>query len=205
MIFVTYRRVCLAFLKQLWSSIRHALPVVTWRSRAVSDVVPASPAIAHVLPAAPPHESTVTTDALGQVVTHLEYLGYEIQPAREGWNHAQHPYRYDFYFRLFAQGVRLHCNVGIGASIGNSRAAWLEFLNTANERGQIAQFSLFEGETGGYGVRMWAFVSGAYSRPAFATAMDMWQNDLDLVRRKPEFRHGSDTDEGDDVAAVTVN
>jgi hypothetical protein len=170
----------------------------------VSDVVPASPEIAHVLPSRPPHESTGTPDAIGQVVTHLENLGYEIQSGREGWNTRSTRIGTIFIFRVFAQGVRLNCTVGIGASIRNSRAAWLEFLNTANERGQIAQFSLFEGETGGYGLRMCAFVSGAYSRPAFATAMDMWQKDLDLVRRKPEFRQETG-DEGDDVAAVTVN
>ena len=54
-------------------------------------------------------------------------------------------------------------------------------------------------------VRIRAFVSGAYSRPAFAMAMDMWHDDLDLVRRKPEFHRSSDADERADVAAVTVN
>ena len=53
-------------------------------------------------------------------------------------------------------------------------------------------------------VRICAFVSGAYSRPAFAMAMDMWHDDLDLVRRKPEFHQESEAEERADVA-VTVN
>ena len=53
-------------------------------------------------------------------------------------------------------------------------------------------------------VRICAFVSGAYSRPAFAMAMDMWHDDLDLVRRKPEFHQESEAGERADVA-VTVN
>ena len=36
-------------------------------------------------------------------------------------------------------------------------------------------------------------------------AMDMWHDDLDLVRRKPEFVHESGVGEDEDVAAVTVH
>ena len=102
------------------------------------------------------------------------------------------------------RGIRLHCTVGIGASLGNSRAAWLEFLNTANERSHVTQFSLFEDDAGVYRIRMRALFSGAYSRPVFAMAMDMWHDDLAQVRRKPRFVEESDAGEDDDVA-VTVN
>jgi hypothetical protein len=63
---------------------------------------------------------------------------------------------------------------------------------------------LFEDSMGRHVVRITAFLSGAYSRPAFAMAMDMWHDDLDLVRRKPEFDQQSDVEERADVA-VTVN
>jgi hypothetical protein len=135
---------------------------------------------------------------------HLEYLGYEVRLDPAGWSHAQHPYRCNFHFRTFAHGIRLNCTVGIGAAVGNSRIAWLEFLNTANDRGQIAQFSLFEDKIGRHVVRMSAFLSGPYSRPAFAMAIDMWHYDLELLRRKPEFLQESDANGADEVA-VTVN
>jgi hypothetical protein len=202
MIPVKYRHVCVVFLKQVWFSIRHALPVVTPRSRLASNVAlaPQETGPAAAMSPDPP----AAEDALAHIAAHLEYLGYEVRLDPSDWSHAQHPYRYDFHLRTFQQGIRLHCTVGIGAAIGNSRVAWLEFLNAANERGHIAQFSLFEDGVGRHVVRICAFVSGAYSRPAFALAMDMWHNDLDFVRRKPEFRQDSEAEERADVA-VTVN
>ena len=50
MIFVKYLDTCVAFLKQWWSSIRHALPVVTWPSRAGSNMAAAAQT---AVPAAP--------------------------------------------------------------------------------------------------------------------------------------------------------
>ncbi len=52
---------------------------------------------------------------------------------------------------------------------------------------------------------MRARVTGAYSRSVFAMVMDMWHDDLDLVRRKPEFPLESSADEREVTAAVTVN
>ena len=52
---------------------------------------------------------------------------------------------------------------------------------------------------------MRALVSGAYDRRAFAMMMDMWHDDLDLIRRRPAFPLGALAVEQDDAAAVTVN
>jgi hypothetical protein len=145
-------------------------------------------------------------DTFGQAVAHLSYLGYEVGPPDpDGWSYAQHPMRYDFHLRAFAMGIRLHCATGIGAATGNSRAAWLHYLNTANEQSRITQFWLSEDQPGVHRVRMRAFVSGAYSRPVFAMMMDMWHEDLDLIRRKPDFPPAESASEDEDVAAVTVN
>jgi len=204
MIFVKYLHTCLTFLKQAWSSIRHALPVVTWPSRAGSNMAGAAQAAVPAAPSAAP-EAAAAEDTLAQVVAHLEYLGYETGPAApDGWSYAIHPHRYNFHLCKYARGIRMHCTVPIGAALENSRAAWLEFLNTANDRGQIAQFSLFEDRAGVHRVRMFAFVSGAYDRAAFAMVMDMWHDDLDLVRHKPEFLRQDRGAEAGRVA-VTVN
>jgi len=205
MISVKYRQACFAFLKRLWSGILNALPMVTWPSRVRSNVAPAAHETASASTPAAPGE-TVAEDPLAQAIGHLEYLGYETGPAApDGWRYAQHPYRYDFHLRAFPNGIRLHCIVGIGAAIGNTRARWLEFLNSANDRGHIAQFSLIEDKAGICRVRMGAFISGAYTRQVFATVMDMWHDDLDLVRRKPEFLQASSAGEEEVVPAVTVN
>ena len=200
---VTYLDMCLAFLKRVLSSIRHALPVVTWPARVGSNLALApqktGPTAASVSP-----EPTVAEDTVALAAAHLEYLGYTVRLDPEGWSYAQHPYRGDFHLRKFPEGIRLHGIVGIGAAIGNSRIAWLEFLNDANDRGQIAQFSLVEDTMGRHAVRMWTFVSGAYSRLTFSVVMDMWHNDLELVRQKPAFCQESVAGE-DEHVAVTVH
>jgi hypothetical protein len=201
------RLVFVGLLKQLRSCVRNALPVVTWPSRLGPDATPVPQATAPPLapPADPASAAIVPEDALAQAIAHLEYLGYEIGLDPDGWSHARHPYRYDFHLRAFALGIRLHCAVEIGASLGSSRAAWLDFLNDANERGLVTRFSLCEDEAGVYRIRMRALVSGAYNRSVFAMVMDMWHDDLDLVRRKPAFLTEGSAGEGEDAAAVTVN
>jgi hypothetical protein len=138
--------------------------------------------------AAPPAGTRQTEDALPSIAAHLEYLGYELAPPEpDGWCYAQHPARYNFHLRSFPWGIRLHCAVWIDASAAKSRDAWMAYLNTANEKSRLTQFSLFEDESGAYAVKMRAFASGPYSRQVFAMVMDMWHDDLDLIRRKREF------------------
>ncbi len=132
-------------------------------------------------------------------------LGYEVGLEPDGWSYARHPYRYNFSLRTFPSGTNLHCEVDIGASIGNSRAAWIDFLNQANDRGHVTRFSFVEYANGVCRVKMRALVPGAYDRKAFAMVMDMWHDDLDIVRRRPEFPLESSSDEHEDAAAVTVN
>jgi hypothetical protein len=211
---VTYPHVRLASLKKAWSSIRTALPVVCWPSPVKSEAVQAGPEAAGArdtagpqaapVAASAPPEAPSAADALTLAATHLEYLGYEIQLEADGWSFAQHPYRYNFHLRTVTQGIRLHCSVDIGAGRGNTRAAWLEFLNRANEHGHITRFSLSQDNSGRPVVRMSAHVSGVYSRKAFAMALEMWRDDLDVVRRKPAFVVETAVSEHDEVT-VTVN
>ena len=97
MIPVKYRHVCIVFLKQVWSSIRNALPVVTWPSRVGSNVAPAPQDTGPAAAVSP--DPTAAEDTLALIAAHLEYLGYEVRLDPEGWSHAQHPHRYDFHLR----------------------------------------------------------------------------------------------------------
>jgi hypothetical protein len=201
-----YRLACIALLKQLRSGIRGRLAAVTWPSRASPQPTPAQETTqASAPPAMPLQAPAVTEDALAQAVAHLEYLGYEVGLEASGWRYARHPYRYHFHLQAFAHGIRLHCGAGIGASMGNSRAAWLDFLNGANDRSHVVRFSLVEGKDGLYHIRMRALVTGDYSRSVFAMVMDMWHDDVDIVRRRPEFPPEIPAGESKDAAAVTVN
>jgi hypothetical protein len=127
-------------------------------------------------------------DALGQAIAHLVYLGYEVEaPEPDGWRFARHPLRYDFHLRAFPWGIRLFCAAPTGLAVGKGRSEWLEYLNAANQRSRVTHFSLFEDRWGMYSVRMCAVATFPYNRAAFAIVMDMWHDDLDWVRRKPDF------------------
>jgi hypothetical protein len=190
----------------MWSRIRGLWPV-TCLARVTPAVAPElspseqPPALTPDAPLA----ASVTEDALTQACTHLEHLGYEIRHETDGWTFARHSYRYDFHLRPFSQGLSLHCAVGIGASAGSSRDAWLEFLNTTNNRGLMTRFSLIDNGAGAHLVRMRALVFGGYSRAGFAMAMDMWNEDLELVRRRPDFDEESSGGDEEETGAVTVN
>ncbi len=145
-------------------------------------------------------------DSLAQVIAHLEYLGYEVDPPEpDGWSFARHPLRYDFHLRTVPSGIRLHCAVQTDVAEGKSRAEWLDYLNTSNARSRITHFSLFEDRYGMYGVRMSAFASGSYSRRTFAIVMDMWHDDVDRIRRKPDFLPTTSATAGQETPAVTVH
>jgi len=207
MISVDYRLVGRAFMKPWRSGIRFALQVLEWLLRASPQPASAPQEAAKIsaLPVEPTAAATVPEDTLSQAVAHLEYLGYEVGPDTRGWTYARHPYRYNFHLQAFAGGIRLHCVTGIGASLGNSREAWVDFLNAANDRGHVVRFSLVVDKDGVFHVRMRGLITGPYNRSVFAMVMDMWHDDLDLVRLKPEFPVESSADEREDAAAVTVN
>jgi hypothetical protein len=194
-------------IKHMWSRIRSAWPVTMWPARVTPAVALERPPDDQPLASIPdaPPAASVTEDILTQACAHLEHLGYEIRHEPDGWTFAQHQYRYDFHLRTFSQGLSLHCAVGIGASAGSSRDAWLEFLNTTNNCGLMTRFSLIDNGAGAYLVRMRAVVFGGYSRAGFAMAIDMWHEDLELVRRRPDFDEESSDGDEEDTVAVTVN
>ena len=150
---------------------------------------------------AAPFESV---DGFAHAVAHLEFLGYAVSHEPNGWSYAQHPYRYNFHLRAFPEGIRLDMIVAVRASPGNSRGAWLDFLNSANAQSLATRFSLTESGEGTLGVTMRALSGGGYSRRAFALLMDMWHHDVDQLRRQPDFTEPN-TDCGDEVTPVRVN
>ena len=193
-----------AYLLAAISTIRrrfHANPEAPSRQEAMGQPqrVPDAPAVVM------PPDAPAPGDTLAQIAGHLAYLGYEISEGSDGWSFARHTgRRYNFALRVFAQGIRLHCSVTVGALSGNSRLAWLEFLNGVGDRSDVTRFALVE-EDKAFCVRLRAWVSGAYSRAAFATAMDMWHDDQDLLRQKPEAAEPIRTADTDAGASVTVH
>lgn len=144
--------------------------------------------------------------AFAEAVAHLEYLGYKTDSPEDGWTFARHPFRYDFHLQMFPVGIRLYSRAGIGAATDNSREAWLEFLNGANNRSFLTRFSLDGNDAGELWVSMRAMLPAAYDRPTFAVLFDLWQQDLDIVRLKPDFPAETEKEEDEsDAAATSIN
>jgi hypothetical protein len=61
----------------------------------------------------------------------------------------------------------------------------MDFINTAISRGTLARFFLEKNDAGHYDITLHAHVTGAYERRAVAPAMDMWNDDLLLLRDRP--------------------
>jgi hypothetical protein len=136
MISVDYRMVGRALMKPLQSGIGVVLRVLEWLLCTSPQPGAAPPELAQpaASPPAPSAVASATEDDQTRAVAHLEFLGYEVELQPDGWSYARHPYRYDFHLRAFAHGLNLHCMVGIGASIDNSRAGWLPSRRQGQER-----------------------------------------------------------------------
>jgi hypothetical protein len=69
----------------------------------------------------------------------------------------------------------------------------------------VARLSLFENEAGLCLIRMRGLLVGGDIRPVFAMAMDMWHDDLDLIRRRPASPLEGAEDETEETVTVAVN
>jgi hypothetical protein len=200
-----YWLVGIAFIAYLWHWLRD-VRALTARPAPRHEDAPDPDAVASsAAPVAdPPSAPIESVDDFAQVVAHLEFLGYTVSHEDNGWSCAQHPHRYNFHLRAFPEGIRLDTTVGVAASQASMRAAWVNFLNSANAQSHVTRFSCGETRDGMLGVTMRALAGGAYSRPVFALMMDMWHQDVDQMRRQPDFT-GPDIDGDDESMPVTVN
>jgi hypothetical protein len=200
-----YWLVGVAFIAYLWQWLRDAGVLIARpapRREDAPDPDAIAPSAAPV--ADPPSALVESADDFAQVVAHLEFLGYAVSPEDNGWSYAQHPHRYNFHLRAFPEGIRLDTTVGIAASQARTRAAWVDFLNSANAQSHVTRFSFREDRDGSLGVTMRALAGGAYSRRVFALVMDMWHQDVDQVRRQPDFTEPA-IDGEDQSTAATVH
>lgn len=81
----------------------------------------------------------------------------------------------------------MHCEIGIDEFIKKGqRTVLLEAINTLNEEGKVATFSLATDSDGKGVVRCRASFLQAYEKPAFGMFVDNWHSNLD--RLGTEFR-----------------
>jgi hypothetical protein len=137
---------------------------------------------------------------------HVEHFGYQVEAQPDGWCHATHPVRFNFHFRPFDLGVRLHCIIWIGNTVA-SRRAWLQFVNRANDTSTVARFTFGRDDEGTYYVRIRGLLPARYDRRLFGLLLDAWHEDLTQLRSSPREEKVQDEEAPDEEkkGGVTVN
>jgi hypothetical protein len=138
---------------------------------------------------------------------HLEFLGYECELQPDGWLHAAHPTRWNFFLKAVEIGVLFHCTIRIGLLTDARRSASIEFINRTNQHSLLARFTLE------YDVALQSFLVRArmvapleYRRKEFGVWMDIWHKDLERLGDAPWTEVDEEEEEKPETRAEsTVN
>jgi hypothetical protein len=152
-----------------------------------------------------PSPAAASSESVADFATHLEFLGYSLEATPDGWHHASHRVRYNFSLRPTEVGLRMHCAITIGATLPGGRRAWLEFVNTANDRALVSRFALVVDDDSLHTLRVRNLFTGPYERLAFGTTLDMWHEDLALLRHAPPPDGRSEQDTAVKAADIVIH
>jgi hypothetical protein len=143
-----------------------------------------------------------------RIATHLEFLGYSCEEAKDGWTFASHPHRWDFFFRPMAVGVMFHCTIQLGLLSEEKHLEFLEFFNRINASSFFCRFTLERTNPEDvFVVRIRTLAPGGYHRRQFGASVDMWHKDLERLREGPALAEEDDVEEeaGEDQPTARVN
>jgi len=110
---------------------------------------------------------------LDQMVTHLQFLGYQVE--RDGdIVKARHQTKVNILLRDFRGGVLLTSIFGCQDNAKKNRSAYLDFINTMNQKAIIIRFYCDKDSD----FFMEAWFPGAYERAVFGSFLDLWDEDI---------------------------
>ncbi|HHS97095.1 MAG TPA: hypothetical protein ENK08_04240 [Chloroflexi bacterium] len=112
---------------------------------------------------------------VGQVVEHLEYLGYEVEQDGEVYR-ARHTSKWDLVVRDYKGGVLIVTWLGTNEYAKQERLEYLEFINGLNGKAAVARFYADEDMD----LVMEAFFGGEYDRVRFGEFMESWDEDTGM-------------------------
>ncbi|RMF59448.1 MAG: hypothetical protein D6748_06360 [Calditrichaeota bacterium] len=112
-----------------------------------------------------------------EFVTHLEFLGYEIEEKDEegviGARHEKHGY---VFVKSYLDGVLLQQYFRINDAATRDRQRFLEGVNSLNSNARVTTYvAVGEGDT--IALRMDAFYIGSYDRKHFALFLEAYAYD----------------------------
>ncbi|MHB1296552.1 MAG: hypothetical protein ACYC4R_16360 [Anaerolineae bacterium] len=116
-------------------------------------------------------------DTLNKIVTHLEFLGFEISHTGE-ITRATHPKRLNLAIRPLAGGILITAIFGCSATAKRDRRGYMELINGWNNGAAVARFYADKDSD----LFLEAWYPDNYDRAAFGTFMDAWEHDCGLLK-----------------------
>jgi hypothetical protein len=110
---------------------------------------------------------------LDQMVTHLQFLGYEVE--RDGdIAKARHQTRVNILLRDFRGGVLLTSIFGCKDEAKSDRVSYLDFINLMNQKATVVRF--YADKDSDFFMESW--LPGTYDRAIFGSFLDLWDEDI---------------------------
>ena len=116
------------------------------------------------------------SSSIDPVIEHLEFLGYRCDRIEQGIR-AQHHSKIHLYITYFQGGIRVQTGFP-GKGEEASGLARYEVLNTLNMKTRVTRF-YWSNDGNLFGM---AWMPGMYDRSRFATLLEAWDHDTQLLR-----------------------
>lgn len=115
----------------------------------------------------------MASTSLEQIVTHLEFLGYQIERDKDVVK-ARHQTKVNILLRDFRGGVLLTSIFGCQDHAKKNRAAYLDFINAMNQKATIIRY--YADSDSDFFMEAW--FPGTYDRAVFGSFLELWEEDI---------------------------
>jgi len=121
---------------------------------------------------------------LESIRTHLEFLGYAVEPQEEQRYAVSHTARVNFIMRPFAGGVLFTVYFKSSDQAKTEPLQYLGFVNALNQNAAVARF--YADPDGDLCIECWH--PSNYERSQFGHFIQMWNRDnSELLQERPEL------------------
>jgi len=111
---------------------------------------------------------------LDQIISHLEFLGYEIEQREGGIIKANHQLHANFLFHLFGFGFMAKAMYGVNTLGKSHRSDFLERLNAYNGLARVSRAYVDKD----FDLAVEAVFPNYYDKAAFGTFMESYNDDM---------------------------
>ncbi|MDI7275849.1 MAG: hypothetical protein QME94_07710 [Anaerolineae bacterium] len=116
------------------------------------------------------------TDTIGQMGTHLQFLGYDVSHEDER-TIARHPQKLNFSMKSYGRGVLFTAIMSGSKNAQRNKPKYLEFINTLNTKAAVVRFYADED----CDLFLEAWYPDRYERTEFGALMELWERDCLLL------------------------